>query len=105
MWLRGLRTILSAATLRRPLLAGTSLPVFIEADIIRGEVGQNCPPQFKDIHATQILVENSTVSIEVQKRVMRDRYLNVCLAPAFRMRTSWVKGTPERNVVSRSPCL
>src|SRR6266404_8819924 len=60
----GLRTILSAATLRRLLLAGTSLPVLIEADVIRGEVGQNCPPQFKEIHAAQILVENSTARIE-----------------------------------------
>src|ERR1700720_2474966 len=40
---------LSAATLRRLLLAGTSLPVLIEADVIRGEVGQNCPAQFKEI--------------------------------------------------------
>src|ERR1700674_280952 len=39
-----------------------------------------------------------------KKQVLRDRYLNVCLAPAnFPEATSRSKGTPERNVVSRNP--
>ena len=58
------RTILSGTTLRWFFLSQTRLPVLVEADVIGGEVGQNGAPQFEDIHAAQVLVENLAVGIE-----------------------------------------
>src|SRR5580704_9653874 len=55
---------LLTATFPGVLLTGTGLPVLIETDVVRREVRKNGSPQFENVHASQIFVENCTVGSE-----------------------------------------
>src|SRR5207245_4759684 len=57
----GWKPFLSTLFFPKSFLSGTGLPVLIEVDVVRCEVGKNCSAQFENVHSSQILVENFTV--------------------------------------------